>query len=74
MVVDDILWYAAEDEPLRTVDDDAPLRTIGDDAPLCTIHAFRAVGGLAFSAEGTRVVTIRRDGMGAGVHVFATNL
>ncbi|KAJ7240034.1 hypothetical protein C8J57DRAFT_1562997 [Mycena rebaudengoi] len=48
--------------PLRTAYDDAPLRTIGDDAPLCTIHAFCTVGGLMFSAEGTRVVTIRRDG------------
>jgi hypothetical protein len=52
-VVDDVLRYAAEDEPLRTVDDnDTALRTLRDDAPLRTIHAFRAVGRLAFSAGG----------------------
>ncbi|KAJ7272333.1 hypothetical protein C8J57DRAFT_1507183 [Mycena rebaudengoi] len=48
-----ISMYAAEDEPLRTVDSDAPLRTIRDGATTRTIHAFR-VGRLAFSAEGTR--------------------
>ncbi|KAJ7256566.1 hypothetical protein C8J57DRAFT_1136067, partial [Mycena rebaudengoi] len=44
---------------------------IHDDVPLRTIHAFRAgagaVGGLAFSADGTRVFAVRRDGVGAGV-------
>ncbi|KAJ7231628.1 hypothetical protein C8J57DRAFT_1250990 [Mycena rebaudengoi] len=71
---DDVLRYAVEDEPLRTVDDDAPLRTIRDDVPLRTIHAFRVVGAPAFSADGTWVVTIRRDGVGTSMHVFVANL
>ncbi|KAJ7731421.1 hypothetical protein DFH07DRAFT_1065719 [Mycena maculata] len=42
-----------------------------DDGGVADVHAFQAgraaAGALAFSADGTRLVVVRRDGLGAGV-------